>query len=66
MLLDLSNRQKNILKNILNNNEFNIDNFAKKNGVSSRTIYRDIEKITEELLSFNLSLKKDGNKYIIE
>lgn len=66
MLLDLSNRQKNILKNILNNNEFNINNFAKKNGVSSRTIYRDIEKITEELLSFNLSLKKDGNKYIIE
>src|SRR5699024_10563568 len=27
---------------------------------------RDIEKITEELLSFNLSLKKDENKYIIE
>lgn len=64
-MLDLTNRQKDLLKNILNNEKTNISNIAKKNGVSSRTIYRDIEKITDELLLFNLYLIKKENKYAI-
>lgn len=43
-MLDLTIRQKNILKDILDNEIIDIEDIAKRNNVSVRTIYRDIEK----------------------
>lgn len=65
-MLDLTIRQRDILKDILDNKNIDIDDIAKKNKVSIRTIYRDIEKITDNLSSFHLQLNKENNKYVIE
>lgn len=65
-MLILTIRQKDILKDILDNQKININDVARKNKVSSRTIYRDIEKITEELSLLNMSLTKEKNKYLIK
>lgn len=65
-MLDLTIRQKDILKDILDNEIIDIEDIAKRNNVSVRTIYRDIEKITEELSYLNLQLNKEKDKYIIE
>lgn len=65
-MLDLTIRQRDILKDILDNKNIDIDDIAQKNKVSIRTIYRDIEKITDNLSSFHLQLNKENNKYVIE
>ena len=64
-MIDLTNRQKNILKDILNGANIDIDNIAKLNNVSPRTIYRDINKITSAISNFELDLIRENNRYFI-
>lgn len=55
-MLDLSSRQVDMIKKLIDYNNITVKYFAKTYGVSTRTIYREIDNINLAIKTYNLNI----------